>query len=249
MLFFNSQRPAPLSSAKEAFTLTELLVVIAIISILCALLLPTLASSKEQGKRAQCISNERQLTLAAQMYWDENDDVSFPYLAGATNGGKVYWFGWIKPGAEGERDFDPTFGAIYPYLAERGVEICPSLDYRSTVYKFKAKGAAYGYGYNRLLGGKPLRQARSPSATALFADSAQVNDFQFPASPENPMLEEFYYFDDQSESATVHFRHRRKANVSFCDGHISLESPEPNSLDTRLPGETIGRLRPIIVVP
>src|SRR3954463_1163481 len=234
---------------RRAFSLVELLVVIAIISILCALLLPALASSKEQGKKAQCISNQKQLALAAQMYWDENDDVSFPYLAGATNGGKVYWFGWIKAGAEGERDFDATYGAIYPYLAERGVEICPSLEYRSSIYKLKAKGAAYGYGYNRLLGGKSLRQCRRPADTALFADSAQVNDFQAPASPENPMLEEFYYFDDEVDSATVHFRHRGKANVSFCDGHIAAESPEPNSLDTRLPGQTIGRLPPVLVVP
>jgi prepilin-type N-terminal cleavage/methylation domain-containing protein/prepilin-type processing-associated H-X9-DG protein len=234
---------------RRAFSLVELLVVIAIISILCALLLPTLASSKEQGKRAQCTSNQKQLALAAQMYWDENDDMSFPYLSGATNGGKVYWFGWIKAGAEGERDFVATYGAIYPYLAERGVEICPSLDYRSSIYKLKAKGAAYGYGYNRLLGGKSLRQCRRPEDTALFADSAQVNDFQAPASPENPMLEEFYYFDDEVDSATVHFRHRGKANVSFCDGHIAAASPEPNSLDARLPGQTIGRLPAVMVVP
>ena len=66
----------------DAFTLIELLVTIAIISVLCALLLPALASSKENGKRARCISNLRQLSLAAEMYWDENEQRSFRYLAG-----------------------------------------------------------------------------------------------------------------------------------------------------------------------
>src|SRR5258705_2932652 len=113
----------------SAFTLIELLVTIALISILAGLLLPALASSKEQGRRTRCVSNLRELTLAAQLYWDENDDRSFRYLMGNTNGGLIYWFGWIKPGAEGEREFDPVYGALYPYLQGRGVEICPSLNY------------------------------------------------------------------------------------------------------------------------
>src|SRR5204863_411895 len=83
---------------------------------------PALASSKENGKRTRCVSNLRQLTLAAEMYWDENEQRSFRYLAGNTNGGAIYWFGWIKPGAEGEREFDASYGAIYPYLQGRGVE-------------------------------------------------------------------------------------------------------------------------------
>jgi prepilin-type N-terminal cleavage/methylation domain-containing protein len=61
-------------SKKEGFTLIELLVVIAIIAVLMAILMPALNRVKEQGKRATCLSNLNQLTLAWIMYADENDD-------------------------------------------------------------------------------------------------------------------------------------------------------------------------------
>ena len=239
--------PAEAGTTNLGFTIVELLVVIGIITTLCALLLPALASSKEGGRRTRCASNLRQLGLAAQMYWDENEDQTFRYMVGDTNGGIVYWFGWIKPGAEGDREFDASYGALYPFLQGRGVEICPSLNYASTIYKFKAKAAAYGYGYNRFLGDHGIQTVRRSAETALFADSGQINDFQIPASEEHPMLEEFYYFDDLAQ--TVHFRHKKRANTIFCDGHVGLEEPVPGSLDMRLPPETIGTLRSEIVRP
>jgi prepilin-type N-terminal cleavage/methylation domain-containing protein/prepilin-type processing-associated H-X9-DG protein len=63
MTHVDSSRPRPLG-----FTLIELLVVIAIIGMLVALLLPAVQAAREAGRRTTCVSNEKQIALAIQMY-------------------------------------------------------------------------------------------------------------------------------------------------------------------------------------
>jgi prepilin-type N-terminal cleavage/methylation domain-containing protein len=60
------------------FTLVELLVVIAIIAILAALLLPVLGSAKEKGRRAQCVSNLKQVGVGSLVYVGDNNDKFMP---------------------------------------------------------------------------------------------------------------------------------------------------------------------------
>lgn len=56
---------------KRAFTLIELLVVISIISLLVALLLPTLATARDAGRNAQCLSNLHQQSIVWAMYTED----------------------------------------------------------------------------------------------------------------------------------------------------------------------------------
>jgi prepilin-type processing-associated H-X9-DG protein len=84
----------------------------------------------------------------------------------------------------------------------------------------------------------------------LFADAAQINDFQAPASKSNPMLEEWYYVDTAADYPNGHFRHNGQADAVFCDGHTGGEKFVPGSIDARIPAQKVARFRPeILIVP
>ena len=239
----------------QGFTLVELFVVVAIAAILVSLLWPSFSSAKDQAKQIQCFGHLRQLGIAAQLYWEDNGQRAFPYLGKRLSDGQVYWFGWLQSGSEGRRRFDPVQGALWPYLQSQGIELCPSFHYQHPKYKPKATGASWGYGYNLHLSPNAFQtpmpkaattlvsQIRRPAEMTLFADAAQINDFQPPASLENPLVEEFYYVNDGGPAyANGHFRHRCKANVVFVDGHVAGLAPAPNSQDLRLPKMFLARL-------
>ncbi|UCH33159.1 MAG: DUF1559 domain-containing protein [Armatimonadota bacterium] len=73
----------------RGFTLIELLVVIAIIAILAAILFPVFARAREAARKATCISNVKQITLACIMYAQDYDEV-LPSAVGDDNDGTAH---------------------------------------------------------------------------------------------------------------------------------------------------------------
>ena len=92
---------------KSSFTLIELLVVIAIIAILAAMLLPALSKVKDTAKKAQCISNLKQIGIYMTMYRNDYGrlDPAFPVQAAPTETKPKAWMD----------GYDPHFAAYAPY--------------------------------------------------------------------------------------------------------------------------------------
>lgn len=123
----------------------ELLVVIAIIAILMAILMPALNRVKEQGKRAGCLANLRQLQLAWGMYADENDDRlvngeaygggdgTAPIPTSGIHQGEQWWTGddvgdfWNGINlSQPLQERAIKVGALYPYCKSVKLYRCPT---------------------------------------------------------------------------------------------------------------------------
>jgi len=87
-----SRQFRPPAGSRDGFTLVELLVVIGIIALLVSILLPALATAREQAQKTVCLSNLRSLGQAVAVYQAEHKGV-FPPLsswAAGTFGGNRY---------------------------------------------------------------------------------------------------------------------------------------------------------------
>src|SRR5688572_24841878 len=115
----------------RGFTLIELLVVIAIIAILASLLLPALTKAKEQGSRARCIGNMKQILLATQMYVSDNND-QMPYTSWSSGSFDVP--NWCYTRIQGNiPDHTVAKGQLWNYHNTRQLYFCP-LDQTNTTF-------------------------------------------------------------------------------------------------------------------
>ncbi|MEM9374214.1 MAG: type II secretion system protein, partial [Planctomycetota bacterium] len=183
------------------FTLIELLVVIAIIALLTGILLPAIGRARETARTVQCLSRQRQIAIATNLYGLDHADQLPPHNAIDPDledpnfpgfGANISWC-WAQIGGDLELAF--RNGSLSRYLDDLSVIAgCPSwdtpaeaIDWGQTTPFFSnyALPLVVHYGYNgRMLGDnpgngewRPYKTSRlvRPSKTVLFTDSGQVS--------------------------------------------------------------------------
>jgi len=193
----------------KAFTLIELLVVIAIIAVLMAILMPALNRAREQGKRAACLSNLKQLTLAWIMYADENDDKivnghSHKYR-GVNKGGWVYWAG--RNASEEESLEAIRSGALYKYCGNEKLYKCPT-GIRGEFVTYSIVDAMNGHSFPAAPMVYKRMQIKRPGERLVFLDEGRLTGSSWTI-----------WYDQERWWDQITARHGDGTNFGFADGH------------------------------
>jgi len=198
----------------SGFTVIEMLVVIAIILILVAMMYPAISKVRESGRATTCVSNLRQLQLAAMNYANGGNlprAVSVPVQdftgAWSESKGWVAWQnGWTPsstPGAYAQTGPNGIAciqnGELYTYARSQDIYMCPTLKINNPTCT-----RGYSMATNSAASGASIFSAHA-ATLVLFGDDKNCT-----SSP----------YDSQFDTNEVNRIHSSKGHVVFLDGHV-----------------------------
>ncbi|GAB4452485.1 MAG: hypothetical protein OHK0029_03480 [Armatimonadaceae bacterium] len=251
--------PMTANRRNNAFTLIELLVVIAIIAILAAILFPVFAQAREKARQTSCLSNHKQLALAAIMYANDYDE-RFPLVGSAEEPFTVL------EGVKNSRN-EPFNGwalMMQPYIKNRDMMLCPSMprNFEGTgdCAKYNGRPITVHYSYNYFLGADgsypfgdylrspdgsrtwttptPLPGIASPANVVIFQHSNSLQPYGRSWGCSYVTIET----PDFINKLRMRVLHSNGDNLSFTDGHakwyqVRVASSDANASGTG-PGST-----------
>lgn len=209
----------------RGFTLVELLVVIAILSVLAALLLPTIEASMEMARRVSCANNLRQQSFALNSYVE--NEGKYPYYSP----GPFFLNQWAGKKGTGMpssnmRAMNAYLGYTEPvgYTTSGVLEVlhCPSdigsdggfqvrkpsyWDFFGNSYVFNSNCNTNNISVNGVAGKRPA-QIKSPTRCVIVAEGSFTHTYFFNWNPFG-----IHYWHDKTVNGV--------GNVLFADGHVA----------------------------
>jgi prepilin-type N-terminal cleavage/methylation domain-containing protein/prepilin-type processing-associated H-X9-DG protein len=217
---------------KTAFTLVELLVVISVISLLMAIMVPVLGKARQQGQSVMCLSNLRQMFIAAVMYSNNNDNY-FPMAYITEKDGslrKSIAWDFTNVNNSGQKYIEP--GLLWQDEMMERIQQCPSFKGKTNWMDDPYTGYNYNTSYiggscaikdRVVLSGTVITSARTtdvrkPESCAIFGDGQWADGAnKFMRSPfPGPHDEGF----SGNWAGTQGYRHLGSTNVAYCDGSV-----------------------------
>ncbi len=210
---------------KRGFTLVELLVVVAVIALLAALLFPAFAQARAKARQAVCLSNLRQIGLAAEQYASDYDDTFMPGIL------------LPAPDANGDPQYAGWAGACNTYSRAPGIFRCSASAAPDTAPGLPSPPFLVSYFFNlNLVGaaattGFPRNRLATPAVTVLVAETSEglpgvYVPFDQPGEAVSPFANAF--------ASTVPSASRHQGGRCFllADGHVKWLRAEAVSVGT-----------------
>jgi len=208
----------------KGFTLTELMVVTSVTALMMAILLPVLGRVRQQGKSVVCLSNLRQLAIAADLYCNSNEGyypIAYMCEFKCSNFISYCWdFTTIKDWSKDTVEVKP--GLLWQGETIEKIQQCPAfkgehnwLNDPYTGYNYNTSYIGHGSSESIVTPARNI-DVKKPGECALFGDG------QYAAGANKFMRAPWPSEGDAGFSAraagTQGYRHLGKTNVAYCDG-------------------------------
>jgi prepilin-type N-terminal cleavage/methylation domain-containing protein/prepilin-type processing-associated H-X9-DG protein len=217
---------------RKGFTFIELLVVIAVIALLMGILMPALNMARDQGRRASCMSNMRQVGVALMLY--QNEFERTPPKTQAV-------FDYASPAAR-----DNVLKLLRPFVCAEEPEeatpvyACPGLKPNPNPAYAPTRVSRTGYLVNAVVMGRQVASIPSPGRIITIQEGWSLSNHLWvqpePTIRTDAALEgraytryqEWHMFASQSDHSSWFTKERREqtsnvhnkgGNFIFSDGH------------------------------
>lgn len=211
----------------KGFTLIELLVVISIISLLLAILLPSLAQARKASQSTVCMSNLRQVGVAVTLY--TNDFKGWLPCATRSGGTPAWWKIETAPYTRNmivdwdTMQADSKFGKQGMYGCPGFAGVSPACQSKLDYYpgQFGGLGWSNSISYRGDTQRARLLDFKTFAESALVGDTIDIAQYNATSSSLAYQYQYLYFMSGTDVDARISRRHRQGLNLLWADMHVT----------------------------